>query len=372
MLGGINPTMNGGEYNQILNGQGNTIDSTFKAQILNGESNQISADNRFSTIMNGYANNISADGQGGTIVESWSSTIGGSNSYRNSIYNSESGTITSSGGTSSFNSIRNTYQSNIQVGGQQNLIDSSYQSALQGNVNYGNIIACYDVDIIGSGERLNIFNSLQSNILTTNSNQISIYSSDDCFITGSNMNHSATINSDDVNIYGGNYNTAVGSYLSTISGGSNNFGLFNTIQSNSGGYDYSNMIGTSGRTAARSYTTYVENSHAFGNITQPVINAGNVGGGTISVDLSQGDQFIFSLTGTSGVSFINKQEGQRCLFFVYSNGAHNISAMTINSGSVYTTGGNLPTPTNNGYTMYEGWVMNGDMILLEHDGLDAI
>jgi len=116
----------------------------------------------------------------------------------------------------------------------------------------------------------------------------------------------------------------------------------------------------------------MENSYNYKTESFGVVNGGNVSG-TLSVDLSQGTLFTFTLTGSSSVDFINWREGQRVQFFVYSNGSHNITAMTISGGGdVYTDGGTIPAPTNNGYTLYTGVIMNGDMILLEDKNLAAI
>jgi hypothetical protein len=105
---------------------------------------------------------------------------------------------------------------------------------------------------------------------------------------------------------------------------------------------------------------------------EPVINAGNVSGG-ISVDLSQGKWFIFTLTGNVSVRLSNEKEGEEFLFWVYSNGNYAVTSMTLDSGGdIYCVGGSLPNPANNRWNFYRGFVINGGMILTEIDNFSAI
>lgn len=107
-------------------------------------------------------------------------------------------------------------------------------------------------------------------------------------------------------------------------------------------------------------------------IREPVINAGNVSGG-ISVDLSLGRWFIFTLTGDVSVSLSNEKEGEEFLFWVYSNGNYSINSMTLTSGgNIYCKGGTLPNPANNAWNLYRGFVINGGLILTELDNFAAI
>ena len=107
-------------------------------------------------------------------------------------------------------------------------------------------------------------------------------------------------------------------------------------------------------------------------IREPVINAGNVSVG-ISVDLSLGRWFIFTLTGDVSVSLSNEKEGEEFLFWVYSNGNYSINSMTLTSGgNIYCKGGTLPNPANNAWNLYRGFVINGGLILTELDNFAAI
>lgn len=107
-------------------------------------------------------------------------------------------------------------------------------------------------------------------------------------------------------------------------------------------------------------------------MAEPVVNAGNVSG-TITVDLSNGHWYIFTLTGNVSVTLENEQAGARYLFWVYSNGNYAVNAMSLASGgNIYSQGGSLPNPANNAWNLYEGIVINGGMVLTELDNFSAI
>jgi len=105
---------------------------------------------------------------------------------------------------------------------------------------------------------------------------------------------------------------------------------------------------------------------------EPVINAGNVSG-SISVDLSQGKWFIFSLTGNVSVTLSNEKEGEEFVFWVYSNGNYAVTDMVLTSGgNVYCQGGTLPNPANNAWNFYRAFIINGGLVLTELDNFSAI
>ena len=107
-------------------------------------------------------------------------------------------------------------------------------------------------------------------------------------------------------------------------------------------------------------------------IREPVINVGEVSG-SLSVDLSQGRWFIFTLIGDVSVILSNEKEGETFLFWVYSNGNYAVNDMVLTSGgNVYSQGGTLPNPANNAWNFYQGYVINGGMVLTELDNFSAI
>jgi hypothetical protein len=107
-------------------------------------------------------------------------------------------------------------------------------------------------------------------------------------------------------------------------------------------------------------------------IREPVINAGNVSG-NISVNLSLGKWYIFTLTGNVTVTLSNEKEGEEFLFWVYSNGNFAVTDMILSSGgNVYSVGGNLPNPANNAWNLYKAFVINGGLVLTEIGNFSAI
>lgn len=97
---------------------------------------------------------------------------------------------------------------------------------------------------------------------------------------------------------------------------------------------------------------------------EPVYNAGNVSG-SITVDLSLGKWFIFTLTGNVSVTLTNSKEGETFLFWVYANGNFSVTNITLSGGDVYSVGGNLPNPANNAWNLYQAYVINGGIVLTE-------
>jgi hypothetical protein len=107
-------------------------------------------------------------------------------------------------------------------------------------------------------------------------------------------------------------------------------------------------------------------------IREPLTDAGSVSG-SVSIDLSLGHWFIFTLTGNISLSLSNEKEGEEFLFWVYSNGNYSINSMTLTSGgNIYCKGGTLPNPANNAWNLYRGFVVNGGMVLTELDNFSAI
>jgi len=107
-------------------------------------------------------------------------------------------------------------------------------------------------------------------------------------------------------------------------------------------------------------------------IREPLTDAGSVSG-SVSIDLSLGHWFIFTLTGNISLSLSNEKEGEEFLFWVYSNGNYSINSMTLTSGgNIYCRGGSLPNPANNSWNLYRAFVINGGMVLTELDNLSSI
>ena len=107
-------------------------------------------------------------------------------------------------------------------------------------------------------------------------------------------------------------------------------------------------------------------------MSEPVIDGGSISGAQ-TVDLSQGHWYKFVLTGDVQVTLSNEREGATYLFWVYSDGNYAVNSMTMSSGKdIYSVGGTLPNPANNAWNLYQGYVINGGMVLTEIDNFSAI
>jgi hypothetical protein len=337
----------------------------------------------YSVVMGGYDNSISGSASGSTIVGGYNNDITNGGNY-NGIFAGHEHEIGSGGGHHGI------------FAGQNNFIQGEYNNAVIGginnSINWGEsqFISGSNNSTLGGGANTFIIGAAASSMVSTfksgiiggESNQINGDSRFSLILNG--YANTLSANAEEAFIVGSRYATIQGSYPNqsgiyssndcSISGdnASNRMVFVGSYDSDMGGLERAVGIGLSGRTPQYSATTYVENSHTYLTESFGVVNVGSVSG-TISVDLSLGTLYTFTLTGSSSVDFINWKEGQRVQFFVYSNGSHNITAMTISGGGdVYADGGTLPAPTNNGYTLYTGVILNGDMILLEDKSLAAI
>ena len=103
-----------------------------------------------------------------------------------------------------------------------------------------------------------------------------------------------------------------------------------------------------------------------------VVNAGNVSG-AVSVDLSAGKTFEFTLTGDIDVTLNNGLDGERYIFLVTNSGSNNVSSMTLGTGgNVYAEGGSLPNVTNNGTDIFEGHFIGNDLYLYAHTNFGVV
>ena len=103
-----------------------------------------------------------------------------------------------------------------------------------------------------------------------------------------------------------------------------------------------------------------------------VVIGGNVSG-TLSVDLSVGKTFEFTLTGDVDVTLNNGLDGERYIFVVTNSGSNNVNSITLGTGgNVYCEGGTLPNVTNNGTDIFEGNFIGNDLYLYAHQNFDVV
>lgn len=221
---------------------------------------------------------------------------------------------------------------NLKLGTNNN--SSSQQSSTIGyyNLNDGSISF-----LGGSNNKINsgTYNTIVSNLsqITTNSQKNSIFGGYDSDITSTEDNNTIL--------------NCEGSVISGTTSGTTLIGLTNF------------------KSPTNDNTTYVDNIHTLRTETFDTISGGSVSG-VVSVDLSLGTIYKFSITGNiTSVDFTNWREGQRVEFIVENTASYTISAMTITGGGqIYTKGGTV-NPTNNAFTKYKGVIVDGDMFLNE-------
>jgi len=126
----------------------------------------------------------------------------------------------------------------------------------------------------------------------------------------------------------GNYNAILGGYNSSITGGTNVV-----------------MLGTSGRTADASNTTYVENLKVFGQSQSQSNNVGSVSTGTRTLDFNTGNIQYFQLTSGSTIVLdaTNYKDGATYIVKVKQPSSGTNATMTFTSPLFKFPNGVAPT-----------------------------
>jgi len=175
--------------------------------------------------------------------------------------------------------------------------------------------------------------------------------------------------------HGGSRVVAINSNGGTISATGDHNMLINTESKDiTGSRNKATVIGVWDNTQPVDYenTVYLGAIHNYGARSAKVIDAGNVSG-TVDVDGSLGEAFIFTLTGNTQPNFINLREGQKFVFSIYNNGGNSVTGGTINGvgGNVLAKGGNI-SPSNNAWSFYTGFYDGTRLYLIEENGLSSI
>ena len=154
-------------------------------------------------------------------------------------------------------------------------------------------------------------------------------------------------------IFGGQSTTmtGTGNHQSLIGGHSNTIGGTTSYSTILGGKDnsitggtYITMIGTSGRTASASATTYVENIHTYrtpSTEVQPISS-----GTTFTCNLDNGAKSQFYITGTSTINITNVRDGASFMIKTQTDGNYNIT-WTATGGYTFLFEGGIKDPGNN-------------------------
>lgn len=296
---------------------GGTILSSTGSIIQNGNERAVIIAGNNATTQGTYtsaqiatANSTIDNATEGVIIGTRNSQISAFGTNQVIIIGSDSSNITHVAGSSTYTSIYNSVQSNLNTKG---LISTSI-----GNNN---------TDLVSSsGEINNLFlsNNHNSQISTTNSSSI----------------RNVRMDNTDNSTITTNENTGLLAH-------------YNTKNSDISGGEGVSMVSTLGRTQLYDWTLHTDNIHTYQGKSTEWRNGGDVSG-AISVDLSTGNLFSFRITGNlTSVQLNNARLGGEYEFWVENSSNYSITTINLdgNAGSIFSAAGSL-NPTNNGYTFY--------------------
>jgi len=103
-------------------------------------------------------------------------------------------------------------------------------------------------------------------------------------------------------------------------------------------------------------------------VRKPVIAGGNVTG-SLTVDLSTGNVFTFTLVGNVDVTLENALDGEKFYFVVTNSGSHNVDSITVTGGTFYGVGSTVPNVTNNGIDVFEAVCIGSDIYMWTHKNM---
>ena len=103
-------------------------------------------------------------------------------------------------------------------------------------------------------------------------------------------------------------------------------------------------------------------------VRTPVVAGGNVTG-SLSVDLSLGNVFTFTLIGDVDVTLENALDGERFYFIVTNAGSHNVDSIAVTGGTFYGVGSTVPNVTNNGTDVFEAICVGNDIYMWTHKNM---
>jgi hypothetical protein len=150
--------------------------------------------------------------------------------------------------------------------------------------------------------------------------------------------------SNSINNTPGLKNGIMGGYANNIQSSSTNSQIIGGESNTISGKTNVAMVACSGRTAAASATTYVENLHTFrtpSTEVQPVSS-----GTTFTCNLENGAKSQFYLTGTSTINITNVRDGASFMIKTQADGNHTIT-WTATGGYTFLFEGGIKDPGNN-------------------------
>ena len=166
----------------------------------------------------------------------------------------------------------------------------------------------------------------------------SFIASSSCSIGGS-TNWCSIYNSNSSSIYAGNYNAIFNGNANSITSANNSTIIGANNSSITGGTNVV-MLGTSGRTANASNTTYVENLHTYrtpSTEVQPISS-----GTTFTCNLENGAKSQFYITGTSTINITNVRDGASFMIKTQTDGNYVMTWTATGYTFVFDDGGASP------------------------------
>jgi len=103
-------------------------------------------------------------------------------------------------------------------------------------------------------------------------------------------------------------------------------------------------------------------------VRTPVVAAGNVTG-SLTVDLSTGNVFTFTLVGNVDVTLQNALDGEKFYFIVTNADSHNVDSIAVTGGTFYGVGYTVPNVTTNGIDVFEAICVGSDIYMWTHKNM---
>jgi hypothetical protein len=103
-------------------------------------------------------------------------------------------------------------------------------------------------------------------------------------------------------------------------------------------------------------------------VRKPVIAGGDISG-TVTVDLSVGNMFAFTLVGNVDVTIENALDGEKFYFIVTNSGSNNVDSIAVTGGTFYGVGSTVPNVTNNGIDVFEAICVGSDIYMWSHKNM---
>lgn len=96
---------------------------------------------------------------------------------------------------------------------------------------------------------------------------------------------------------------------------------------------------------------------------------GGIVSGAVTIDLSIGNTFVFTLGGDVDVTLENAKDGEKFYFVVENGNNFNVNSFAITGGSIISTPTNPPHVTHNSTDIFEAICVGNDLFMWTHKNL---